>query len=210
MLRLDHVILNRAGLKFCFNFSIQQGKRLAVMGPSGTGKSTLLDIIAGFEQPDSGKIKLNETDISKQLVSERPLTLLSQNNNLFDHLSVFQNVALGLTLKAKLSKDEVQRIIKSLDDVGLSKHSDKLPTELSGGQQQRAALARSLLRAKPLLLLDEPFSALDQELRFEMAELVNQIVTQGKMTLITVTHDKADADLLSDQIVRLENGVLDF
>ncbi|MGB0844159.1 MAG: ATP-binding cassette domain-containing protein [Alphaproteobacteria bacterium] len=214
MLNLDQVLFTRKEANkvktFNYNFELRQAERLAIMGPSGSGKSTLLDLIAGFEHPDSGKIYVNNEDVTNMPVDKRPLTLLSQNNNLFPHLPVFTNVALGLTVKAKLTSEQSDRTSKALEQVGIYEHANKLPTELSGGQQQRVALARTLLRAKPLLLLDEPFSALDADLRVEMAELVNNIVTQQNLTLITVTHDQNDAALLANKVVKMDDGILSF
>lgn len=210
MLKVEQIKLSRKGQNFHFDFKLKPASKLAIMGPSGSGKSTLLDLISGFASPSSGSLSYDGLDFTTADVAARPVTLLSQSDNLFPHLNLFQNVALGLTTKANLTTKHRELTLKAIENVGLSGHKHKLPTALSGGQQQRAALARSLLKAKPILLLDEPFSALDQDLRADMASLVNNICNQHGLTLITVTHDERDAALLSDKVVQLNQGTLIF
>lgn len=171
-----------------FNLEIAKGERVVVVGPSGAGKSTLLNLIAGFIQPTSGEIILNHQNMANIPPGKRPVSMLFQENNLFEHLTVAQNVALGIKPSLKLSREEKQEVIDILSKVGLEKEVKRYPHQLSGGQKQRIALARSLIQHRPILLLDEPFSALDQALRFEMLDLVNHICEAFSLTLMMVSH----------------------
>ena len=188
------------------DFEIEKGKKIALLGPSGGGKSTLLSAIAGFKTPDSGRIFFENTDITSTPPAKRPIALLFQNHNLFPHLSVRNNIALGITTTLKLSLKEIETIDKALLRVGLDGLGNKMPSELSGGQQQRVALARCLIRKQPILCLDEPFAALGPALKKEMLDLVQEIDETTNATLLMVTHQPDDASYITDQTILIAEG----
>jgi thiamine transport system ATP-binding protein len=177
------------------------------LGPSGGGKSTLLSAIAGFKTEESGRILHRGIDITEMKPANRPVTLLFQDHNLFPHMSVYQNVALGLRPDLKLSAEQIDTTHSAMDRVGLNGMDKKLPSQLSGGQQQRVALARALLRHRPILLLDEPFAALGPALKHDMLDLVREIVDGTDTTMIMVTHQPEDAEYLCDQTMLIADGV---
>ncbi len=193
MLELDQVHIRQGNFSLRANWILPKGQRLAVIGPSGGGKSTLLSVIAGFVQPTSGRILLGGKDATDRAPSQRSVSLLFQEHNLFPHLSVADNVGLGLSPALKLNQADHTKISKVLARVGLQDRGQNKPSELSGGQRQRVALARALLRDKPLLMLDEPFAALGPALKAEMLDLVREIADDTGITVIMVTHDPKDA-----------------
>lgn len=203
----DNLVLRHGGFTLSADFEISEGHKVALIGPSGGGKSTLLSCLAGFKEPEQGAILFKGHDITDLHPAKRPVTLLFQDHNLFPHLSAFQNVALGLKANLKLSGDEKNSVKSALNDVGLSAVATRLPAELSGGQQQRVALARALLRDRPILALDEPFAALGPALKHEMLDLVDQITTATQATVLMVTHQPEDAAYLADQTVLIAEGV---
>jgi len=207
MLKLDSVQLEQGGFTLSANFTIKAQQKVAVLGPSGAGKSTLLAAIAGFLAPASGRVIWDGADLTSTEPGQRPLSMVFQDNNLFPHLTAFQNVALGLSPSLKLNSSDRARVLESLDRVGLSGLDARKPGALSGGQQGRVALARVLLRARPLLLLDEPFSALGPALKSEMLDLVAQLCADTGATLLMVTHDPGDARRLADETVFVADGV---
>jgi thiamine transport system ATP-binding protein len=178
------------------------------MGASGSGKSTLLNLLAGFIQPqtDAGQILLDGQRVDHLEPSQRPVTSLFQDHNLFAHMSVFNNLALGIRASLKLTANEKAQVEAALDQVGLKGLGSRLPKQLSGGQRQRVALGRALVRRKPLLLLDEPFSALDPALRQEMAVLVKSLSQQHQLTVLLVTHEPKDVLLLAETVVFIADG----
>jgi len=176
------------------------------MGASGSGKSTFLSLLAGFIWPDAGRIQMAGQDTTQARVADRPLSILFQDGNLFPHLNVFDNVALGIRPNLKLHHEDQARVAGALEQVGLSAMAHRHPADLSGGQQSRVALARILLRDKPITLLDEPFTALDPGLRREMLALVRAFCEETGQTLIMATHDLRDAERLCDHVVLLEEG----
>ncbi|GGA16612.1 thiamine import ATP-binding protein ThiQ [Amylibacter cionae] len=188
------------------DLQIEEGHKIALLGPSGGGKSTLLAAIAGFKPPQSGRILWRGEDITNTHPAQRPVTLLFQDHNLFPHLSAAQNIGLGLRPDLKLSRTEHDTVARALARVGLEGHGPKRPAEMSGGQQQRVAIARALLRDKPILMLDEPFAALGPALKQEMLDLVAEIVDAAKATLLMVTHQPEDAIHISDQTLLIANG----
>ncbi|MFD2204741.1 thiamine ABC transporter ATP-binding protein [Kiloniella antarctica] len=188
---------------FEFDFQVSSGELVAILGPSGIGKSTLLSLIAGFETPLSGTICYNGQDLSSFPPAERPITSLFQEHNLFAHLTAEDNIGLGINSGLRLSSLDRQTIGKALNDVGLSGFNKRLPSELSGGQRQRVALARCLVRQRPILLLDEPFSALDQALRKEMLKLVKNLHCEHRLLTLMVTHLSDDADEIADRVIQL-------
>lgn len=203
----DNVTLSHTEFSMRANLSIEEGHKIALLGPSGGGKSTLLSALAGFKTPDEGRILWNGTDITKDHPAKRPITLLFQDHNLFPHLTVAQNIGLGIRPNLRLSKVEHQVVEDALARVGLKGQGPKRPAQLSGGQQQRVAIARALLRDKPILLLDEPFAALGPALKHEMLDLVAEIVDAANATLIMVTHQPEDALWITDQTVLVADGL---
>lgn len=206
MIRLDNVFLADDALPMTFDLQVAAGERIAIIGPSGAGKSTLLNLIAGFVLPTQGNIWLNGENHTRSAPYERPVSMLFQENNLFPHLTVQQNLALGLKTSLKLTALEQDQIERVADAVGLTSFLSRLPNSLSGGQKQRIALARCLLRDKPILLLDEPFSALDPELRLEMLNLIDELCHSKNLTLLLVTHQPSELTGKVDRMLRIENG----
>lgn len=206
MIYLNNVILNDKTLPMCFNLNVKAGERVAIIGESGSGKSTLLNLIAGFEFPAQGEIWLNDKNHTRSAPYERPVSMLFQENNLFPHLTVQQNLALGIKPSLKLTALEQEKIEQVACSVGLGDYLQRLPNSLSGGQKQRVALARCLLRDKPILLLDEPFSALDQKLRVEMLALIAKLCDEKDLTLLLVTHQPSELIGSIDQVLVVENG----
>ena len=206
MIRLDNVFLADDTLPMTFDLQVAAGERIAIIGPSGAGKSTLLNLIAGFVLPTQGNIWLNGENHTRSAPYERPVSMLFQENNLFPHLTVQQNLALGLKTNLKLTALEQDQIERVADAVGLTSFLSRLPNSLSGGQKQRVALARCLLRDKPILLLDEPFSALDPELRLEMLNLIDELCHSKNLTLLLVTHQPSELTGKVDRMLRIENG----
>ena len=205
-IKLDNVKISHGKFSLQADFEIEKGKKIALLGPSGGGKSTLLSAIAGFKTPDSGRIFFENTDITSTPPAKRPIALLFQNYNLFPHLSVRNNIALGITTTLKLSLKEIETIDKALLRVGLDGLGNKMPSELSGGQQQRVALARCLIRKQPILCLDEPFAALGPALKKEMLDLVQEIAETTNATLLMVTHQPDDASYITDQTILIADG----
>ena len=179
----------------------------AVIGPSGGGKSSLLNAAGGFLAPRQGRILWNGTDLTGLAPGERPVSMVFQDNNLFPHLSAAQNVGLAVRPNLRLSQAETARVSDALIQVGLRGFEDRKPGALSGGQQSRVALARVLVAARPLVLLDEPFAALGPALKEEMLELVRDVlVTAGKL-VVMVTHDPDDARAMAEAVVLIADGV---
>ena len=180
-----------------FHFSVAAGHCLAVRGASGTGKSTLLNLVAGFLAPKSGEILWNNQAIHNLPAWERPVTSVFQEHNLFEHLDVFTNIGLGLHPGMKLSPEQKSAIEQGLEQTGLGSLGARLPGELSGGQRQRVALLRAILRRKPVLLLDEPMTGLDPDARAIIRDLLLQEKASG-ITLILASHDEEDRKILAD------------
>ncbi|MBT9370597.1 ATP-binding cassette domain-containing protein [Rhizobium sp. CSW-27] len=198
--------------KACFSFDcrIATGRITAVTGPSGSGKSTLLNLIAGFETPDAGRVRLAGADVTGHPPGARPLSLVFQDNNLFAHLDLFTNIGLGVHPSLKLSGPDRERISAALRRVGLAGYERRRPGTLSGGERQRAAFARALVRRQPLLLLDEPFAALDPALRQAMAALLAELHRETGASIVLVTHDPGEVIRLADDVIYLEEGRILF
>ncbi|MGH6959698.1 MAG: thiamine ABC transporter ATP-binding protein [Dongiaceae bacterium] len=190
---LDAVAFRYEDMRMQFDLHVEDGECLAVIGPSGAGKSTLLALIAGFESADSGRIRIGGQDVTRQHPSVRPVTMLFQDHNLFAHLDVAANVGLGIHPGLKLAAADRERVDAALEQVGLAGFAQRLPSQLSGGERQRVALARSLVRDRPVLLLDEPFAALGPALRREMLDLVRALQAARKLTVLLVSHQPEDA-----------------
>jgi thiamine transport system ATP-binding protein len=207
MLRLDGIQISQDDFRLSADWTLPLGTRVAVIGPSGAGKSTLLSVIAGFLTPTAGRVTWEGRDLKEVSPGERPLSILFQDQNLFPHLSLEQNLGLGLRPNLRLSKDERRAVSQALDRVGLGGMEARRPAQLSGGQIGRAALARSLLRARPLLLLDEPFAALGPALKAEMLTLVTELASASGATVLMVTHEPRDALAFADQTILVADGI---
>lgn len=207
MLDLDGAVIVNGGFTVDARMQVAQGAQVAVIGPSGAGKSTLLAGIAGFAPLSHGEIRWNGARIDSLSPGNRPLSMVFQEGNLFPHLSVAQNVGMGLRPDLRLSRAEMARVAAALDRVGLAETGARRPAALSGGQQSRVALARVLLRNRPVLLLDEPFAALGPALRHEMLDLVAEIAREDALTLLMVTHDPRDARRIAPQTILVAEGV---
>ncbi|MFC3057656.1 thiamine ABC transporter ATP-binding protein [Paenirhodobacter populi] len=206
MLTLDNLHLQLGDFRLEADLAITTGARVALMGPSGAGKTTLLSAIAGFLAPQSGRILWNGADITGMPPGDRPLSILFQDQNLFPHLTVAQNIGLGLDPKLRLSAQDRDRIEATLARVGLTGLGARKPAQLSGGQQSRVALARALLRARPMLLLDEPFAALGPALKGEMLALCAEMAREQGTTVLMVSHDPQDARALCPETVLVAEG----
>ncbi|MGG4608931.1 thiamine ABC transporter ATP-binding protein ThiQ [Providencia sp. Me31A] len=206
MIKLTNLDYQYDNLTMTFDFSIKQGECVAIMGPSGAGKSTLLSLISGFQFPQTGTIELNGEDHTFSPPAKRPVSMLFQENNLFAHLTVRQNIGLGLQPSLRLNKTQMQQVELMAGHVSLRECLDRLPAQLSGGQRQRAALARCLIRNQPILLLDEPFSALDPALRSEMLLLLKEVCTEKSITLLMVSHNADDALHIAPRTLVIADG----
>ena len=191
-----------------FSLSVAEGEFLSLLGPSGCGKSTLLKTIAGIIPARSGSIFLDGQDIAGMPIHKRGTTVLFQDIRLFPHKSVAENVAFPLKMQGVSRDERIKTAEALLEKVQLAGFGSRRPMELSGGQQQRVALARALAAKPKLLLLDEPFSALDENLREDMRSLVLQLKQEFHMTVILVTHDREEALSMSDRIALMFEGAL--
>jgi sulfate transport system ATP-binding protein len=195
------------------DLEVKSGELLALLGPSGCGKTTLLRIIAGLERPDSGSIKLHDTDATKQSAQQRRVGFVFQHYALFRHMSVFENVAFGLRVrpsKTRPSKEDIRlRVTELLRLVQLESFSGRYPSQLSGGQRQRVALARALAVEPSVLLLDEPFGALDAQVRQELRQWLRRLHDELHITSVFVTHDQEEALEVADRIVVMNKGMIE-
>ena len=208
MLRLADLTLRLGEFALHADATIRAGAITALMGASGSGKSTLLSAIAGFLAPASGRIEVDGRDMAGLAPGARPLSILFQDQNLFPHLNVARNVGLGLRPDLRLDADQRAARDAALGKVGLAGMGDRLPRDLSGGQQGRVALARALLRGRPWLLLDEPFSALGPGLRREMLDLVAATARAEGLSVLMVSHDPEDARRIADETALIADGRL--
>jgi len=207
MLRLERIALRQGDFHLAADWALDPGDRVAVIGPSGAGKSTLLMAIAGFLAPAQGRLTWNGQDLAPLAPGDRPVSILFQDHNLFPHLTLAQNLGLGLSPRLRVTQAEAVRIDAALDRVGLPGLGARKPGALSGGQQGRAALARALLRARPILLLDEPFSALGPALKADMLDLVTEIAGETGALVLMVTHEPADARRFADRTILVSGGL---
>lgn len=205
-IQLQDVRLALGARRFQFDLTLRGGAITAVIGPSGSGKSTLLNLVAGFVFPRSGRIVIGLEDLTPKHPADRPVSLVFQDNNLFGHLDLFTNVGLGISPSLKLSKEQRLSVSAALARVGLGGMEKRKPSTLSGGERQRAAFARALVRHKPVLLLDEPFAALDPGLRLTMATLLTELQEERRNTVLIVTHDPDEVRRLADDVVFIDDG----
>ncbi|MEA2781864.1 MAG: spermidine/putrescine transport system ATP-binding protein [Rhodospirillaceae bacterium] len=188
------------------SLTFAEGEFFGLLGPSGSGKTTLLRAIAGFIEPDRGEIRLDGRDIGRVPVHRREIGMVFQNYALFPHMSVFENIAFGLSVRGERGASVAKRVTAMLGLVRLSGMEKRSPRQLSGGQQQRVALARALVTRPKLLLLDEPLGALDKRLRQQMQIELKQIQREVGITTVFVTHDQEEALTLSDRIAIFNEG----
>jgi sulfate/thiosulfate transport system ATP-binding protein len=191
-----------------FTLQIETGELFVLLGASGSGKSTLLRMIAGLAEVDSGKILLNDTDVTHLPPQQRGTGFVFQNYSLFRHMTVAQNIGFGLSIRRTRRQVRAQRVNELLDLIDLSGYGERLPTQLSGGQQQRVALARALAYQPSVLLLDEPFGALDVKIRAQLRQNLREIHKRLGLTAILVTHDQEEAFDIADRIGIIEQGEL--
>jgi sulfate/thiosulfate transport system ATP-binding protein len=188
------------------DLSVPSGELTALLGPSGGGKSTLLRIIGGLEEPDTGTVDIDGVDATKVPAQRRNVGFVFQHYAAFKHLSVYRNVAFGLEIRRR-PKDEIRRRVgELLDLVHLEQFADRLPSQLSGGQRQRMALARALATEPRVLLLDEPFGALDAQVRKELRDWLRRLHDEMHVTTLFVTHDQEEALEVSDRLVVINHG----
>tara|TARA_B110000977_G_scaffold187838_1_gene255375 strand:- start:1010 stop:1702 length:693 start_codon:yes stop_codon:yes gene_type:complete len=206
VLKLEDALIAQGDFQMRADFTLEAGRKYAVIGPSGAGKSTLLAALCGFVPLAAGSMFWEGRDITEASPDARPMTMLFQDNNLFPHLSVLQNVGLGLRPDLRLSGPEREQVQRALGRVDLAQFADVKPGQLSGGQQSRVALARVLVQARPLVLLDEPFAALGPALRNEMLDLVQDTVAQTGAALVMVTHAPEDVRRIADEVIFVEGG----
>ena len=175
MLRVDDLVINLENFRLTADFEIKEGSHISIVGPSGAGKSTFLNVLAGFIPLAGGNIQWNKSDITKLEPGQRPISILFQDYNLFSHLNIIENVAIGLTPNLKMNSIQSEIVDSVINEVGLSKFKFKKPSQLSGGQMTRVSLARAMVRSKPILLLDEATSSLDSE----SEKLIQNAISEG-------------------------------
>jgi spermidine/putrescine ABC transporter ATP-binding subunit len=190
------------------SLDVKAGEFVALLGPSGSGKTTLLMTVAGFEIPDAGTIHVDGIDITEREPSQRNLGMVFQRYALFPHLSVGDNIAFPLRMRGVALEERKRRVEAALETVGLAGYATRLPSQLSGGQQQRVALARAIVFEPPVLLMDEPLSALDKNLRERMRLEIKRLQQQLGITVLFVTHDQEEALVMADRIAVMDHGRL--
>jgi ABC-type Fe3+/spermidine/putrescine transport system ATPase subunit len=196
----EHMVLASISL------DVEQGEFLTLLGESGSGKTTLLRILAGFEEATSGRILLEDARLDAMPPHRRPIHTVFQSYALFPHMSVFENVAYGLRVRGCAREETNARVEEALGKVHMGRFARHFPRQISGGQKQRVALARALVNRPRLLLLDEPLSALDANLRLEMQRELKVLQREVGITFIFVTHDQSEALAISDRVVLLRHG----
>lgn len=206
--RLDQLVFSYSDTMVRFDVTFAAGEITAIMGPSGAGKSTLLNLVAGFEMPREGRVLIGDMDVTTVPPADRPVSMVFQENNLFAHLDIEKNVGLGRSPALHLNATDQQDVAAALARVGLAGMEKRLPRELSGGERQRVALARVLVRDRPILLLDEPFASLGPALRDDMLDLVASVHAERRMTVLFVTHQPEDARKLTENMVFVEAGAV--
>ena len=191
------------------SIDVPSGSLTALLGPSGSGKSTLLRVIAGLEQPESGTVELDGVDVTKQAAQKRGVGFVFQHYAAFKHMTVRDNVAFALTIRKRPKQEIRERVDELLELVQLSGFADRYPSKLSGGQRQRMALARALAAKPHVLLLDEPFGALDARVRAELRDWLRRLHEEVHVTTVFVTHDQEEAMEVADRVAVLDHGRLE-
>ena len=208
MIRVEGLRAGQGGFVLRAAFDVPQGRRVAVAGPSGAGKSTLLGVLGGYTRVFAGKILINGVDVTEAAPDARGIAMLFQDGNLFPHLSIAQNVGLGVRPSLRLSGTEMARVAQALERVGLADLAARKPGALSGGQQSRAALARALLQSSPVLLLDEPFAGVDPISVGDIRSLVADLKTRGIGVLITDHNVRETLEIVDRAYILHEGQVL--
>jgi ABC-type Fe3+/spermidine/putrescine transport system ATPase subunit len=207
MLRLENITKNFNNFNITnFNLNVEKGEFLTLLGSSGSGKSTILKLIAGLDKDYSGDIILNNKNYLKTKLIDRKISMVFQDSLLFPHMNVEENTAFGLKMTGVNKKERLKKANEILADVGLRDFGKRSIHELSGGQKQRVAIARALVVNPEIILMDEPFSALDRNLRLNMQELIKKLHKERDITIIFVTHDQEEAFYLSSHIVIINEG----
>lgn len=208
MIRIDKGLYRHGAFTLAIELRVPRGAFAAVLGPSGAGKSTLLNVIAGFEPLAEGSVMLDSRDMTKAGPAERPVTAVFQDHNSFAHLDAWSNVALGLSPALSLDSKQRSAVDRALDLVGLSALAKRRPGDMSGGERQRIAIARVLVRKRPILLLDEAFAALGPGLRREMLRLIKALHASEGLTTLMVTHQPEDARTTAGSVIFVDKGVV--
>ncbi len=196
------------GFHLAMDFAVPRASITAVLGPSGAGKSTLLNIIAGFESLNAGRLTLDSADHTSTIPAQRPVSLVFQDNNTFAHMTARDNVGLGISPSLRLNATQWASVEYALSKVGIAHLAQRKPGDMSGGERQRIALARVLVRQKPILLLDEAFAALGPSLRVEMLQLVKTLQSEQRLTVLMVTHLLEDAKAIADHVMFVAEGIV--
>jgi sulfate transport system ATP-binding protein len=191
------------------SLAIADGSLTALLGPSGSGKSTLLRIIAGLEQPDTGRVEIAGEEVTARPPQQRGIGFVFQHYAAFKHMSVRDNVGFGLSIRKRPKPEIAARVDELLDVVGLTGYADRMPSQLSGGQRQRMALARALAVEPRVLLLDEPFGALDAKVRAELRTWLRRLHDEVHVTTVLVTHDQEEAMEISDHVAVMDHGTIE-
>ena len=209
MIKLENISLKLDNFRTKFTVEIKKGEWVGIIGQSGAGKSTFLNLIAGFAQAEVGSLLINNIEMGDLPASERSISSLFQDNNLFPHLSVYQNIAIAIKPNLKLHDNEKKKIFEIIEYLNLSSKTHSSIGRLSGGERQRVALGRVMSSDKKILLLDEPFSQLDPNLRIEMLELIKKIREKKNITIIMAIHTPAEAiDFVSRFLLIKEGEIL--
>jgi sn-glycerol 3-phosphate transport system ATP-binding protein len=207
-IELDRVVKSWASARAVDGVSLtaEEGSLLVLLGPSGCGKSTTLRLIAGLEQPDSGRVMIGGADVTHLTPAQRRIAMVFQSYALFPHLSVAENIVFGLRVRRVARAERDARLKRVADIVGLSQLLDRKPSQLSGGQRQRVALGRSIIAEARVCLMDEPLSNLDAKLRHEMRTEIRALQQRLGMTMVYVTHDQTEAMTMADRVVLMRDG----
>jgi iron(III) transport system ATP-binding protein len=206
--QFEHRVKGRLYAVRDLSLTVAPGELLTLLGPSGCGKTTTLRMIAGFEEPDEGTIRIGARDVTHVMANARNIGFVFQNYALFPHLSVFENVAYGLRVQSAAEIEVSRRVGEVLGLVGLAGYDQQHPHQLSGGEQQRVALARAIVFQPRVLLFDEPLSNLDAKLRVQMRGEIQQLQKRLGITTVYVTHDQEEAMAISDRIAIMDKGVI--
>ncbi len=206
MIRLENISLKLDNFRTKFTVEINEGEWIGIIGQSGAGKSTFLNLIAGFAQPEVGSLLINNIEMRNLPASKRSISSLFQDNNLFPHLSVYQNIAIAIKPNLKLHDNEKKKIFEIIEYLNLSSKIHSSIGTLSGGERQRVALGRVMSSDKKILLLDEPFSQLDPNLRIEMLELIKKIREKKNITIIMAIHTPAEAIDFVNRFLLIKEG----
>lgn len=208
MISIENGHYSHGSFDLAISLHVPKGTLAAVLGPSGSGKSTLLNVIAGFEGLSAGQVMLDGKDMTTVPPAERPVTAVFQDHNSFAHLDARQNVALGLSPSLSLTPEQASAVDRALELVGISHLAKRRPGEMSGGERQRIAVARVLVRKRPILLLDEAFAALGPGLRREMLGLVKDLHAREGLTTLMVTHQPEDAEAIAGSVIFVDDGAV--